>query len=86
MTSLKDYIARRSRVRRPSRTARRQIRENAGDVSIVRSPALDTASVALPADIDLEDRAARMNKFWDKLVDLQYRDVIVVAMCVGDDR
>ena len=91
MTSLKEYITRSGRTRRTSRTAksptsRRLICEGAGDVSVARSPGLDAASVALPAGIDLEDRAARMNEFWDALVDLQYRDVIVVAMCVGDER
>src|ERR1039458_3927289 len=44
------------------------------------------ASVALPADIDLDDRAARMNAFWEKLVEFQHRDVLVVALCVGEER
>jgi hypothetical protein len=34
------------------------MREGAGDVSVMRSPGLDAANVALPAGIDLEDRAA----------------------------
>ena len=58
--------------------------EDAGDVSVMRSPGLDTARVALPAGIDLDDRAARMNEFWRALVDFQYRDVLVVALCVGE--
>jgi hypothetical protein len=62
------------------------MREGVGDVGVARSPGLDMASVALPGGIDLKIRAARMNEFWDALVDLQYRDVIVVALCVGDDR
>jgi hypothetical protein len=62
------------------------MREDAGDVSIVHSPGLEAASVALPAGIDLEVRAARMNEFWDKLVEFQYRNVIAVALCVGDER
>jgi hypothetical protein len=41
--------------------------EDAGDVSVSRPPGLDTASVALPAGIDLEDRANRMNDFWRAL-------------------
>jgi hypothetical protein len=57
-----------------------------GDVSVMRSPGLDTASVALPADIDLEDRAARMNAFWRALVAFQHRDVLVVALAVGEGR
>ena len=47
---------------------------------------LDAASVALPARIDLEDRAARTNEFWRALVEYQYRDVLVVALCGGDER
>jgi hypothetical protein len=62
------------------------MREDVGDVSIVRSPRLDAASVALPAGIDLDDRAARMNEFWRALVEFQYRDVAVVALCVGKER
>ena len=42
-------------------------------------------SVALPGDVDLKIRAARMNEFWKKLVDYQHRDVLVVAMCVGEE-
>jgi hypothetical protein len=91
VVSLKDYITRDDLARRTSRTAkpsrsRRQMREDVGDVSVVRSPGLDVASVALPGGIDLENRAARMNKFWKALVELQYRNVIVVALCVGDER
>jgi hypothetical protein len=62
------------------------VREGLGDVSVTRSPGLDTASVALPADIDLDDRAARMNEFWRTLVEFQHRDVLVVALCVGEER
>jgi hypothetical protein len=50
----------------------------------MRSGAIDTASVALPAGIDLESRAERMNEFWRALVEFQYRDVFVVALCVGE--
>jgi hypothetical protein len=55
------------------------------DVGVTRSPGLDTASVALPGDVNLEDRAARMNEFWKALVEFQHRDVLVVALCVGED-
>jgi hypothetical protein len=48
------------------------MREDVGDVGVTRSPGLDTGHVALPAGIDLEDRAARMNDFWKALVELQY--------------
>ena len=86
MTGLKQFITRHDHARRKSRTARRPISEDVGDVSVARSPRLDSASVALPADVDLEIRAARMNEFWDKLVEFQHRDVIVVALCVGEER
>ena len=46
----------------------------------MRSPGLDAASVALPAGIDLDDRAAPMNEFWRALV--AFRSVLVVAICV----
>jgi hypothetical protein len=91
VTSLKEFIARHDRAHRTSRTAksptsRRLICEGAGDVSFTRSLGLDAASVALPAGIDLEDRAARMNEFWDKLVEFQHRNVLVVALCMGGER
>jgi len=60
------------------------MRRSGGDVSTVHSLGFDAASVVLPGDIDLEDRAARMNEFWEKLVDYQHRDVLVVAVCVDE--
>ncbi len=89
MTSLKEYIARCDLARRKSSTttrSRSHMREGVGEVSIMRSPSLDTASIALPGDVDLKIRAARMNEFWDKLVEFQHRDVIVVALCVGGEQ
>jgi hypothetical protein len=86
---LKQYIIRHDLARRKSSAtsrSRRPMREDVGEVSVMSSPGLDAASVALPAGIDLKDRAARMNEFWDRLVDLQHRNVIVVALCVGDER
>jgi hypothetical protein len=85
VVNLKQYIARQHRTRRKSNTTRRHMSEDSGDVGVTRSPGLDAATVALPADIDLEARAARMNAFWDKLVEFQHRDVLVVALCVGDE-
>jgi hypothetical protein len=82
VTSLKEYITRHDLARRKSRTARRHVREDAGDVSVMRSADLNMTSVALPGDVDLKIRAARMNEFWQKLVDYQHRDVLVVA---GED-
>lgn len=46
----------------------------------ISSLGLDAATEALPA-VDLETRAARMNEFWRALVEFQYRDVVVVALC-----
>ncbi len=88
MTNLKQFIERQYGARRPSRphAARRSVREDTGDVRVISSLGLDAATVALPAGIDLESRAARMNAFWRALVDYQYRDVPVVALCVGDER
>jgi hypothetical protein len=88
VTSLKEYIERQHGARRPSRphAARRSVREDVGGVSVMRSPGLDAATVALPAGISLDDRAARMNALWKKLVDYQYRDVLVVALCSSDER
>lgn len=88
MLNLKQFIERQHGARRRSRSraARRHMREDAGDVSVARSPGLDTASVSLPAGIDRKDRAARMNEFWEKLVEFQRRDVLVVALAAGDER
>jgi hypothetical protein len=86
VTSLKEYIIGHDRTHLPSRSARRPVRADAGDVSVMRSPGLDAASVALPAGIDLDDRAARMNEFWRALVEFQHRDVLVVALCAGEER
>jgi hypothetical protein len=86
VTTLREYIARKYGAGRTSRTARRLMREDVGEVRVLSSLGLDAASVALPAGIDLEDRAARMNDFWRALVNFQDRDVFVVAMCSGDER
>ena len=84
MTSLKKFIANENGARRPSRPP--IVRQDAGDASVARSTGLDTASVSLPADIDLEERADRINEFWRALVELQHRDVFVVALCVGEEQ
>jgi hypothetical protein len=49
-------------------------------------PASTRLASRYPAGIDLEDRAARMNEFWRALVEFQHRDVLVVALCVGEKR
>jgi hypothetical protein len=87
VTSLKQHIASQHRARRPTRphATHRPMREDVGDVQIMRSPGLDAATVALPAGIDLDDRAARMNDFWKTLVEFQYRDVLVVAICADNE-
>jgi hypothetical protein len=90
VTKLKEYLARQKDTKRASKTKEAatalSIRENAGDVSTMRSLAIDAASVALPADINLEARAARMNAFWRALVDYQHQDVVVVALVLGEER
>jgi hypothetical protein len=88
MMNLNEYIVRNAQKLRGSQTnARRDaISEDTGDVRVTHSPGLDAATVALPAGISLDDRAARMNAFWRALVEFQYRDVLVVALCVGDER
>jgi hypothetical protein len=86
VTSLKEYIANNGRARRKSTEARHPVREDVGEVRVMSSIGRDAATVALPAGIDLDDRAARMNEFWRALVEFQYRDVLVVALCAGDER
>jgi hypothetical protein len=85
VTSLKKYIVSHGHTRRPSRMSLRPMREDAGEVQMINSRTLDTATVALPARIDLDDRAARRNEFWRALVEFQYREVLVVALCAGDE-
>jgi hypothetical protein len=83
MMNLNEYIVRNAQKHRSSQAnARRDaISEDTGEVRVVRSLGLDAASVALPAGISLDDRAARMNHFWKALVKFQYWDVLVVAIC-----
>jgi hypothetical protein len=85
VTKLKEFLARQKDTKRASTTKKaataRSMREDTGEVRVVRSLGLDAASVALPANVDLEVRAARMNDFWKALVEFQYRDVLVVAIC-----
>jgi hypothetical protein len=44
------------------------------------------ASVSLPAGVDLDTRAAKMNQFWRALVDYQHQNVVVVALVLGEER
>jgi len=85
VVSLKDYIVHQNRARRISRPARRPMREDVGDVGVMSSLSLGATSVALPAGIDLEDRAARMNEFWRALAQYQHRDVLVIALCADQE-
>ena len=84
MKALKDHIVENARTARGShagrRRTRRPISEYTSAVQVVSSLGLDAATVALPAGISLDERAARMNSFWEKLVDLPYQDVLVVAL------
>jgi hypothetical protein len=59
------------------------MREDVGDVRVTSSPDL-SATVSLPADINLRDRAARMNAFW-RALEFQHRDVLVVALCAREE-
>jgi hypothetical protein len=80
-----EYVERRDGGRAARGTRKRTVvREDAGEVQSIRSQGLQAASVALPADVDLEERAARMNEFWRALVEYQHRDVVVVALCATD--
>ena len=85
MERLKDHIARLG-PRRATRPRPAPMTEDIGEVRTIHSVGLEAASVAFPAGIDLKERAARMNAFWKKLVDYQYRDVVVVALCATDER
>ncbi len=88
MINLKQFIEHQYGARRPSRprAARRHMGENAGDVSVASALGFDAASAALPADVNFDDRAASMNAFREKLIDYPHRDVLVVALAVGDER
>ena len=48
MTTLNNYIIRQSRAPK-SQAVRQSVREEAGDISVMRSLGLDAASLALPA-------------------------------------
>jgi hypothetical protein len=66
------------------RKKRRRDRDPAAEaepVRVIRSLGLDGAT-----GIDLETRAERMNRFWEALVDFQYQDVVVVAVCATGAR
>ena len=51
-------------------------------MSVTSALGFDAASIMLPANVDLDERAARMNEFWKKLVDYQHRNVLVIALAV----
>jgi|SRR5215471_915071 hypothetical protein len=83
MKSLGDHILENANAARGARKKGQRDREPAADaepVRVIRSLDLDAATVALPAGIDLETRAGRMNKFWKALVRFQYDDVVVIAV------
>lgn len=70
-------------VARPVRRQRcRPLSEGKNDVSVTSALGFDAASIMLPANVDLDERAARMNEFWKKLVDYQHRNVLVIALAV----
>jgi hypothetical protein len=88
MKSLRNHVVENANAARSEKRRRNRepAGEDMGDVRIVSSLGLDAATVALPAGIDLESRADRMNSFWRALVEFQYRDVLVVAICADDAR
>jgi len=89
MKRLRDQILDDANTARGARNKPRRDREPAADdepVRLFRSLGLDAATVALPAGIDLETRAERMNAFWRALVRLQYEDVVVVAVSASGGR
>jgi hypothetical protein len=86
MKSLKNHIVENANTARGAK--RKLLRDrtgDAGDVRVMHSLGLDGATVSLPAGIDLESRAERMNKFWKELVRLQYDDVVVVAVSASGE-
>src|SRR5262249_18526855 len=89
MKSLRNHIEENANIARGARDAPRRDREPAVDdelVLFIRSLGLDGATVSLPAGIDIETRAERMNNFWKELVRFQYDDVVVVALCSSKRR
>jgi hypothetical protein len=69
MKTLKNHIVEDANTARGARKKRRRGREPAADdepVRVIRSLGLDGATVSLPAGIDLERRAERMNAFWER--------------------
>jgi hypothetical protein len=88
VVSFREYTGRPHAARRNAGApaACRQVREGIGEVRKLSSFGLDAATIALPADIDVRERADRMSAFWRALVEYQHRGVIVVAICVGDER
>ena len=89
MKSLRNHIEENANIARGARDDPRRDREPAVDdelVLFIRSLGLDGATVSLPAGIDIETRAERMNNFWKELVRFQYDDVVVVALCSSKRR
>ena len=87
MKSLGDHILENANTARGARDDPRRDREPAAEAEPVRVIlGLDAAAaVLLPAGIDLEMRAERMNQFWRALVQFQYQDLIVVALCANGE-
>ena len=89
MVSLKEHIARQDRVRQTSGTATPRAKSSAllcGRMTEDTETVSAAATVALPADVDLDTRAAKMNQFWRALVNYQHQNVVVVALVLDDER
>ena len=88
MKTLSNYIVEKAQARRgaPAKLKRAQsgINESRDGVQTISSLGFTAATVAFPANISLDERAERMNRFWETLAKYQYYDVLVVALCSKD--
>jgi hypothetical protein len=81
MLKLSDYIDRPG-----GRSACENLSEKQRSVDTIKSGNMRGATIALPARIALDERAARMNAFSKALVVLQYEDVTVIAVATKHGR
>ena len=85
MESLNEHIVRTSAGRRPTNrsTTRGHEPDESRSIGVTSESGLHTASVFFLAGTALDERAARMDAFWKKMIEFQDRDTIVVALAVG---
>ena len=60
--------------------------DEARSVGVTSEDGLHTASVFFLAGAASDERAARMDAFWKKMIEFQDRDTVVVALAVGEGR